>query len=325
MRVATVEKGTMADTVLVTGKLEALAASDVVPGGMGGKVARVLVDVGDRVSKGQTLVELEHASLAADVEAKKAMLAQAEAGFKLAEANYQRGKQLLEQNAIPQATFEAQYEFEYERAKSGLEQARAGLKYSQEQYNNAFIKSPISGVVTACNVNAGEMASSQAQQPVVTVMSLDKVVVKATVTEDQINKLQEGQEVPVLVSAVSAEPLTGVVTNIALAADPQSKAYPIKVQLENPEHLLKPGMFAEVHLENRKGEVLVVPREAVINTGGRDMAWVVEDGKAVNRPVTVGVSDGKQIEIKSGLQEGEQVVISGQESLQENAAVEVVK
>jgi len=152
---------------------------------------------------------------------------------------------------------------------------------------------------------------------------LGKVVVKATVTEEQINKLQQGQEVPVLVGAVSTEPLTGVITTIALAADANSKAYPIKVQLDNPEQLLKPGMFAEVQIKSNQQETLLMPREAVVKTGDKDTVWVVNDNQVTTREVTVGNNDGENIQIIEGLQESEQVVVSGQNMLQENDTVEI--
>lgn len=343
VQVVAVEKGSLASTALVTGKLEAAASANVVPGGAGGKVESVKVQVGDRVQKGQTLVVLENTALAAVVRQAEQGVAQAESSLKLAQvdyeqakANYERGKTLYEQGAISQSGpsgFETAFEIPYKKAKeafekimpSALESAKAGLVQARENYNNAFVKSPISGVVTACNVNPGELASPGSPIPVVTVVSLDKVEVEATVTEDQINRLQEGQKVPVLVGAVSAEPFTGVITNIALAADQVSKAFPIKVQLDNQKHILKPGMFAEVQLMDRKTQVLLVPREAVIAVSGRDVVWAVADNKAASRPVTTGVSDGKQIEISSGLGEGEQVVVLGQDSLQENALVEIVE
>ncbi|MBF7081574.1 efflux RND transporter periplasmic adaptor subunit [Desulfallas sp. Bu1-1] len=341
VRTAAAEKGVLADTTVVSGKLEALASSDVVPGGQGGKVYSVNVQVGDRVSKGQTLVTLEHAALAAAVRQAEQGVAQAEAALEVsrityeqAKANYERGKQLYESGAIPQAGptgYETAYEIPYKQAKIDYEQAkpamlaaaRATLAGAREQYNNAFIKSPISGVVTAVNVDPGELASPASPTPVVSVVNLDKVVVKATVTENLINKIKQGQQVPVLVSAVSAKPFTGTITNIALAADPVSKAYPIKVQIDNPGYLLKPGMFAEVQLSGEQKETLLVPREAVVKSNGKDIVWVVKDGKAGSRPVTVGISDGKKIEIKKGLKEGEQVVVSGQDTLQENAKVEI--
>jgi cobalt-zinc-cadmium efflux system membrane fusion protein len=341
VRVAKVEKGTLADTAVVSGKLEALAASDVVPGGQGGKVYTVNVKLGDRVSKGQTLVTLEYDALAAAVQQAEQGVAQAEAALQLAKityeqakANYERGKQLYESGAIPlagQTGFETAFEIPYKQAKidyeqikpAALETARAALVMAKENYNHAFIRSPISGVVTAINVDPGELASPASPVPVVSVVNLDKVVVNATVTEGQINKIKQGQKVPVLVSAVSAEPFTGVITNIALAADPVSKAYPIKVQIDNPEHIIKPGMFAEVHLTSEKKETLIVPREAVVKIGGRDTVWVVEENRAASRVVAAGISDGEKIEIKEGVEAGQQVVVSGQDTLKENAPVEI--
>ncbi|SFH06656.1 membrane fusion protein, cobalt-zinc-cadmium efflux system [Desulfotomaculum arcticum] len=342
VQTAAAAKGMLADTTVVSGKLEALESSDVVAGGQGGKVYSVNVSLGDKVSKGQVLVTLENETQAAAVRQAEGGVAQNEAALEVAKinyeqakANYERGKELYDSDVIAQAGqtgFETTYEIPYKQAKVDLEQtkpaalaaARAALASAQQQYDNCFIKSPINGVVTAVNVDPGELASPSAS-PVVSLVNLSKVVVKSTVTENQINTIKQGQKVPVLVSAVSADPITGVISNIALAADPASKAYPIKVQINNSDLKLKPGMFAEVQLTGEKQKTLVVPREAVVKIDGRDNVWVINDNKAASRPVTVGSSDGKSIEIKDGLKEGEQVVISGQDSLQDNAEVEVKK
>jgi len=341
VKTAAVAKGVLADTTVVSGKLEALEASNVVPGGQGGKVYAVNVALGDKVSKGQVLVTLENTAQAAAVRQAQEGVAQCEAALEVsrinyeqAKANYERGKQLYDSGAIAQAGqggFETAFELPYKQAKVDFEQvkpaaiaaARAALASAQEQYNNTLIKSPISGVVTAVNVDPGELASPASPTPIVTVVNLSKVVVKAAVTENQINAIKRGQKVPVLISAVSATPITGTITNIALAADPVSKAYPIKVQIDNPELKLKPGMFAEVQLTGEKKEALIIPKEAVVKIDSRDNVWVVNDNKAVSRPVTVGASDGNNIEIKDGLKEGEQVVVLGQDSLQDNAKVAV--
>jgi len=333
---------------MLTGKLEALATSDVVPSGQGGKVLAVNVEVGSQVSKGQTLITLENtaeASLKAAIRQAEQGVTQAQSGLELARinyeqasANYERGKQLYEAGAIPQAGqmgFETAYEIPYKQAKVNYEQvapaslasAQAAVAMTKEtynqQHNNSFIKSPINGVVTAINVNPGELASAASQAPVVTVVNLAKVVVKTTATESQINKIKQDQEVPVNISAVSDKTFTGVITNIAFAADLTTKAYPIKVQLDNAQHILKPGMFAEVQIKNTLPETLLVPREALVKKGDADIVWVVNQDRVKSREVTVGVSDGKQIQILKGLKAEEQVVISGQNMLDENTKVEI--
>ncbi len=343
-----VGKGSLSDITVATGKLEALATSDVVPSGQGGKVAAVNVQVGSQVSKGQTLITLENTSEATlkaaihqteqGVTQAQSNLVLAQINFEQASANYERGKQLYESGAIPQAGqagFETAYEIPYKQAKVNFEQvapatlasAQAAVEMAKEnynqQYNNSFIKSPISGVVTAINVNPGELASSAAQMPVVTVVNLAKVEVKTTVTESQINRIKQGQQVPVNISAVSSQPFTGVITNIALAADPTSKAYPIKVQIDNARHLLKPGMFAEVEIKHSLPETMLLPREAAVKKGNSDIVWVVNQDRVKSIEVTLGASDGKQIQILKGLKAGDQVVTSGQNMLDENTKVSI--
>jgi len=255
--------------------------------------------------------------------------------YEQAKANYERGKTLFEQGAIPKAGqqgFETAYEIPYKKAKqdfekikpAALESARAGLAQAQENYNNSFIKAPISGVVTEVNVDPGEMASSAAG-PVVSVANLSTVVVNATVAEDLVNKLQKGNEVQVNVSAVSAKPFNGKITSIAPAADKNTKAFPVEVQMGNPDGKLKPGMFAEINLTQKHTDNIVVPKEAIVGSGGDYAAWVVKEGKAVRRDVELGPDNGEDVAVLAGLKEGEQVVAVGNGALREGMQVEIKK
>ncbi len=354
--------GQLDNRVVVSGKLEAVQTASIVTK-VPGKVARVHVDVGDRVSAGQVLVTLENKDLADRVAQAKAALAQAEAAlsqaqaglkaaqaalenarinFTNAEANYKRGKELLAAGAIPPAVFEGQYELPYKQAKQALEgtapaqveqaravvkvqqaavsSARAQLALAQSSYEDSFIKAPFSGVVTARNINPGEMAATQ---PLLTLANIDRVLVRAVVGETYINQLNKGDKVQVRISAVSDRPFTGVITSIAPAADPATKSFPIKVEIDNPKHVLKPGMFAEVQLPNGEQKQLLVPREAVVKDGERDYVWVVKQGKVQRCEIKAGESDGRYIAVISGLKAGEEVVTAGQESLQDGARVTV--
>lgn len=340
--------GLLNDSTTVSGKLEAVQSANVVAK-IPGKVAAVHVDIGSVVKAGQLMVTLENDTQKAAVSQAAAGVAQAKAGLARAEAdlitakasyqvdkaNYERNKELLAADAISQSAFES-IELTYKKSKENVERtlpaalassraalqsAQAALQSAQATYNDTLIKAPFSGVVTARNINPGEMASSAA--PVVTVVNLDKVIVKATVNEDMVNQLKQGQEVMVKVGAISAEPFKGIVSNIALAADSASKAFPIKVQIDNSKHQLKPGMFAEVQLSKDRAKALLVPREAVVREGDKDVVWTVKNGTAGKREVKAGESDGKQIIILSGLNEGDEVVAAGQESLQDGAKVNV--
>jgi cobalt-zinc-cadmium efflux system membrane fusion protein len=349
VRTAKAERGTLENAPVVSGKLEPWQSANIVAK-VPGKVAAVHVDVGSAVRAGDVLVTLENTDLAARVEQARAgvaaaesalanassALAAAEAAFQVAEANFQRGKQLLEQGAIPPAVFEAEYELKYKQAQEQLNQAkeqaehglpaqlaqaRANLVLAETAYNDSLIRAPISGVVTARNINPGEMASSAA--PVISLANLEKVLVKAPVAESLVNRLKEGQKVRVKVRAAGEQPFEGVITSIAPSADPVSKAFPVKVQLENPRQVLKPGMFAEVQFTAGQQEALLVPREAVVGDGEKSFVWVVKDGRATKKEVKTGDSDGARIAVTEGIAEGEEVVVAGQENLQEGAAVNV--
>lgn len=339
VEVVKAKKDALVETTVVTGKLEAVASSDVVPGGQPGKVEKVNVRVGQWVKKGQTLVVLENTVLEAAVRqaeqsviTAESALEQANIDYNKKKADYERSKTLFEQGAIPKAgqagleTAEIAYktaEQSLKQARAALEIARAGLVTARENYADAFVKAPISGVVTAVNVDPGELASTAV--PVVSVADLGKVEVNATVAEDMVNILHEGDEVEVKVAAVSPEPFTGKVTSIAPAADRDSKAFPVEIRIDNPEGKLKPGMFAEINFTRKHPESIVVPKDAVLGSGTRSDVWVVEDGKAKRRQVEPGASNGEQVAIISGLKEGEQVVITGVKSLQEGVKVEIKK
>ncbi|OAT79844.1 hypothetical protein A6M21_15365 [Desulfotomaculum copahuensis] len=315
-------------------------------------------DLQDRVSQAQSGVSQAQAAVdqaQAGVQAAQAgagtaqaALATARANYAVAQANYQRGQQLLAAGAIPQADFERLYELPYEKAKqdvensapsgvasnqaqqaqaqaglktaqAGLQAAQAALALAQQALHDSVITAPFSGVITARLVDPGEMANGA----VVSMVNLDKVVVKATVGEDVINQLKQGEKVQVKISAASGQPFTGVLTNISPAADPVTKAYPVKIEIDNANHILKPGMFAEVDLPRDRQKSLLVPRDAVVKDGDKSYVWVLKDGVVNRREVKTGDSDGTNIVITSGLTAGEDVVTAGQETLQDGARVTV--
>lgn len=234
------------NVISITGKIEAVQAANLVSK-LAGKVNAVNVDIGSAVRSGQVLVSLSAEDKAADIEEAATQVESAEVEYDLAKKTYQRGKELIEAQAISQADYDNQYEGPLKRAEVKLKAAQASVKKKQIAYNDMFITAPFSGVITAKNINPGEMASTQAQ--LLTLVNLNQVVVKGIVNENQINKLKLGQKVQVKVKAASEKPFTGKIANIALSADAQSKGFPIKVQVDNPDHILKPGMFAEVTIE----------------------------------------------------------------------------
>lgn len=128
----------------------------------------------------------------------------------------------------------------------------------------------------------------------------------------------------VIVSAVGEEPFTGTIATISPAADSLSSTFPISIEISNSEHKLKPGMFAEAKLvlETKEG-VLVLPKQAVIDSGDKKYVYVVKDNKAIQTEITTGIEDDERVEIVSGLQAGDMIVLSGQNKLQNETPVTV--
>lgn len=319
VNVARVTLGTLDGGTVVSGKLEALESADIVPK-IPGRVARISVDIGSNVRVGEVLFNLDNAELAAAVSQAEASLASAQASFEVSRVNYERGKKLLADGAISQSDFDSKFELSYKTGMQQVAQARAALDMARANYSNTIITAPFSGVVTNRKANPGEMATQQA--PVVSLVNISKVVVRATVSEDQVNFLKEGQKVQVRVTAVSNNVFEGTITNIALAAESSSKAYPIKIQIDNQDKVLKPGMFAEVQLSTApSGQGMLVPRESVLTSTDGNVVFIAKDGAARKLAVGVGRSDGKFTEITSGLEEGQEVVIEGTDGLEDGTLI----
>jgi len=349
--------GKLAGGAVVSGKLEALNSANVVPK-TAGRVASVPVDVGSEVAEGDLLVNLDAADLEALVELNAAQLekarnadlpaqknvaefnlANSEALFKTCEADYQRYQQLFSSGSVSSQQFEQverqylQARASYESAQNALEilvnatipqtirQYEAQLKKARADFANTVVRAPFRGVITAKGINPGEMVSPTV--PVISIVNLDTVVVQANVSEDQVNVIRVGQELKVKVSSVSGEPFTGIVTNIAQAASSVSKAYPVKIVIKNPLHILKPGMFAEVTLSTGDEEGIIIPVEALSQNESGSFVWVVANGLAARRSVDTGQSDGRYIIIKSGLTEGETVATTGIDTLEDGMKVSV--
>ena len=359
VRKATVYEGSLSGDSVVAGKLEAVDTAQVVVK-MAGRVAKIPVEVGSQVSAGDTLLVLDADDLRALVDLSSAQLdkaknsdlpaqlnqaeltlTKAETAFRITETDYNRFCRLYEDAVISDQQFEqaeTQYLLDkaaYESAKTGLDilvnstipetirNFEAQLSKARADYANAFVYAPISGVVAVKNVNAGEMASPS--QPALTLVNLDSVKIEAGIDESLINQITQGMELKVKVGAVRDEPYIGVVSNISPAADPATRAYPVHVRIDNPQHELKPGMFAEAYVRGGQEEGLIIPRNALYYEDEASFVWILTDGKVFKREVTPGRFDESNVMITTGLQVGEEVAVGNLESLSEEATVRVIR
>ncbi|HHX95442.1 MAG TPA: efflux RND transporter periplasmic adaptor subunit [Clostridia bacterium] len=354
--VAEVEKGNLVLTVDIPAAIDARMVVDVVPKTQGmARVASVHVKEGQRVKKGQILVQLETRELKAQLQQAQAALVsarnalvqarsgieQAELSYNNAKTNFERMETLYQQGIISQQDYEnAKMQLEiarstYEAAKQQVQvdpdtgyqyleaqvkQAEANVELARANLDNARVVSPISGTVVALNVDPGEMAASV---PVATVMDMDMVIASAKITEKNVNSLKEGQEVLIKIASLDDFEGTYKITKIVPAAD-NSKTYKVEVSIPNEKHAIKPGMSAIIEAATKEiKDVMLLPRDAVVKRSGRDVVFVVEDDKVEAVEVTPGESTDELIIIEKGVRVGDKVVTAGQHLLDDGDTVVV--
>ncbi|MBM7582247.1 RND family efflux transporter MFP subunit [Caldicoprobacter guelmensis] len=205
-----------------------------------------------------------------------------------------------------------------------LNQAKVALDTAKSAADKLKLFSPIDGVVSSLSVQPGQMATQTS--PPVTVIDTSALVLDIRLSEFDVAKVQPGQRVKVYVEAMGSQPVEGVIEWVSPSTDLRSQAYPARIKVENVSGKLRPGMFARVILVlDRKDNVVVVPKRSIIRQGDHAYVFVIK-GKAVERrEVKVGMDDGERVEIISGLQSGEQVVVKGQAYLKEGQEVNVVR
>ncbi len=246
--------------------------------------------------------------------ASKAQLDAARLQYDVTRAQYESARQ--QQQAV-QAGARPE---ELQMAQAQVSQAQAAVTYARLLAANATITSPLAGIVTIRSVDPGNLANPGA--PLVTVAQIDTVHVVLDVSETDLSRVALGQTVTVRADAYPDTTFPGLVAEIGQAADVHTRVFKVKVAVENPQHRLKPGMFARAEIATQRVEnALVIPRDAVVSADGKTVVFVVDGGKARARPVELGVVDGPVVEVRAGLTAGESVVVAGLTDLTDGAAV----
>lgn len=363
---ATVARRDFSSTVLATGAVQAQVGAEVRVGArISGKVERLHANIGDQLTKGQVVAELEKADLETVVaqrqaeldlaQAKRAAvesllpkeiekaqldLDESQATYSLAEKALSRARELRQQNALSEDELdqaeerygvfaarvalarkalelaETRYAEDLRQAKAEVARAASALDNAKVQLSYATITAPIDGVIASVSTEEGETVAAGMQAPTfVTIVDLERLQVDAYVDEVDIGKVKVGQRAAFTVDAFPATEFEGKVSAIYPKAVIQDNVvnYDVVVDVETPYHgLLRPEMTASVtiFLEKRDG-VLAVPAKAVGRERGRTVVYVDADGRAEPREIKAGWRDGQWIEVASGLQEGETVLMEG--------------
>ncbi len=309
-----------------TGDIQAVRQVKVFPD-IPGKVAKIFVDEGQYVQKGQVLAVLDTTTMHLQRKQAEAALAVAEANFEDARRNYQRMLELKQKGSVSDQQFD-KVELGYKAARAQLEQARAAVNLIRHNLAVAVMRAPFSGVIAGKFLNEGETINPTMPggMGIVLLADLSRVKVVVNVTEKEFYRIQKGMPARVSVETFPGRSFLGKVTTKNPVADITARSFRVQVEVPNPDFALKPGMFATVQIVTaKKDSVLVLPLDALIEEEGKFYAYRVKNRKADRVEVKTGISDGRRVEVVEGLAAGDTVVVQGQRNLREGDFVRIVE
>ena len=217
------------------------------------------------------------------------------------------------------------WETEIAASHAAMVQSKAACELARKRIADASIVAPISGTIAMCALEESGLATPS--QALFEIIATDVVHAEVSVLEPDLVDLQLGAMGDIRTDVLD-EPLPGTVAHISPVVEPMSRTIAVKMQVDNPGHQLKCGMFVRVHLPVEiRQEATLVPRAALLEEGATQQKYVfvVDGGRAVKQPVTQGMRQGNLVEIPVGLSVGARVVIFGQQTLRDGDAIEIVR
>jgi HlyD family secretion protein len=305
-------------TVTINGSIFAWQEVIIAPEVGGYRVAEVKVDVGDRVKRGQTLVELSTALLDAELATKKATLAQREAQLVTDAAALERGDSLKGMNLISQA--------DYDKLKSaalvsraGVESAKADVDTSTLRLKFTNVTAPDDGVITARTVTVGQIA--QAGSEMLRLLRNGRIEWRGEAPESRLAELKAGQ--PVKISTADGAVFNGSIRVVAPTIQAGNRTGLVYVDLP-PNERLRPGMFARGDIAISHAMAFTVPLQSVVSADGYSYVFVLKhDNHVERRRVDTGGVHNSEIEVSNGLEAGDMVVGKGAGFLKDGDLVDV--
>jgi RND family efflux transporter MFP subunit len=326
--------GTLESTIELSGTLAPRARVGVKPK-LPGRLERVLVDIGDRVTQGQVVATLDRGEVDAQVDAAVAAVSVAAAALESAEAalanaavERDRAKNLFEGGALPRQRLDSADTAhraavaQRDLAQANVAQADAALRRAREVQRDATLYAPVSGYIVERNYDAGAIPG---ERPVVVVADIRELKLEAGVSELEAGRLRRGLPATVLVQAKPGQTFAGQLAGIAPEVDPRNRHFRIDVRVANADAALLAGMYATARIVTESvANALAVPREAVVTRDGQRVALKVEGDRVTPVPVVEGLRDGQRVQIVSGLAAGDQVLADGRRQLPADARVKPV-
>jgi membrane fusion protein (multidrug efflux system) len=307
VEVSTLSIGHISSNYSTTAVLEAKEEAFVVPRASG-IIEHIYVEEGDYVEKGHILAQIEPRRYHLNLDRAKADLVGIEK--ELQKINKVYNKKLVSDNTYDKLTAQ------YESAKASL--AELDLK-------EATITAPISGYIAVRNAKVGNLSESFQRERMFHIVQQKELYGIVYLPEKELSRVHKGQQASLNLTAFDGADIIAFVERISPVIDSKTGTFKVTLRVPNPDNLLKSGMFAQVKLNyDTKLNAVLLPRKALLSIDDNINVFVVKNGIANKKAVTVGYQEGEVIEILSGLTGSEQVVITGHQNLRDQAPVEIV-
>lgn len=272
-----------------------------------GTVSQVNVDEGSAVQKGQILAVLDKSTMANSYEIAKSTLAQTRDAYRRMNLLYQKG-------SLP--------EIKFIEIQTKLAQAEASERIARKSLSDCILRAPFSGYVSQRSVDVGNNVA-----PGITcfkIVKIDNVKIKVSIPEKEISQIRKGQPVKFTVAALDNREFTGIICDKGVQANPLSHTYDVKIEIGNRDHALLPGMVCNVQIRQYTDiHCIVVPQNAVLVDGEGTYVWIADGSISHRRNVTAGGVNNQGTVITSGLHDGEQVIVSGQNKVSDGSKITI--
>jgi len=315
--VATAHQQDMIRTATTQGALfpkeKAVLAAEVA-----GALAQVFSDMGDKVTEGQVLARIDPREFQLRLDSAQAQFEQVQARLANAKANFQRMKELNNQHLVSAQQYD-QSSAEMRVAQADADAAEKMVGIARKKLNDTFIRAPFAGSVQKRTVSLGEHVGEG--MPLYELIATDPIKLRAPIPERFVPMAKVGLPIDLTIDARPELTFHGAVTRIAPALDENSRTLLIEAEVPNPDGMLKPGYFAHVTMNLGHDRALFIPNAAILRYAGVARVFVFKDGAVRSREVSTGTLEGDQIEILSGLKQGERVVVSDVDRLADGTSV----
>jgi len=313
----------IAEPILGTGTISAEKTTEIGPR-VDGIIEAIDVKVGDRVEAGQPLFRTR--AVEYEIAARRAehALALARAQLRKAQRDLQRIQKLRAGKIVSQDRLDAARTVS-EIAEARVGEAETALEQARQNLTDTVVRAPYAGVITARYVDEGAMERTMmsANAFVVQLMKTDRVVAIVQVPATHLARVHVGTSASVLIDGLPGS-FAGTVAILNDRVDARTRAFEVRIPLDNPERAIKPGLFARAHLMPEPRTALVVERRAVQGASGARYAFVAQAGHAVRRPLRARDLDAKRLEVLEGLAAGDEVLVGpALTRLREGDAVQV--